>query len=388
MERFELCGPLPAPKTTTVLEASAGTGKTFTLAGLVTRYVAEGFASLDKMLLITFSRSATQELRERIREALQDAVRAIDDPTTAGTNELLCYLIDTDRGELALRRERLRDALAGFDAATIATVHQFCNIVLKSLGVAGDSDAGVQLVENLEDVVAEIVDDLYLKHFGNVSERPKLSRDDALEMARGIAGQPGTELRPQNSHPDTEAAVRLTFARDFVTELDRRKRVRGILGYDDLLTRLAHALDGPDSPAAVRMYQRWSVVMVDEFQDTDPVQWDVIDRAFRGQSTLILIGDPKQAIYAFRGGDIVTYLKAARTAGDRRTLGVNWRSDDVLVDRLQILMGGAELGDPDIVVREVDAAKHGHRLAGAPRNDPFRLRVVSATRSGSAGPRP
>ncbi len=278
--------------------------------------------------------------------------------------------------------------MAGFDAATIATVHQFCNIVLKSLGVAGDSDAGVQLVENLDDVVAEIVDDLYLKHFGNVSERPKLSRDDALEMARGIAGQPGTELRPQNSHPDTEAAVRLTFARDFVTELDHRKRVRGILGYDDLLTRLAHALDAPDSPAAVRMYQRWSVVMVDEFQDTDPVQWDVIDRAFRGQSTLILIGDPKQAIYAFRGGDIVTYLKAARTAGDRRTLGVNWRSDDVLVDRLQIVMGGAELGDPDIVVREVDAAKYGHRLAGAPRNDPFRLRVVSRDAFGLTGTEP
>ena len=84
MQRFELCGPLPAPKTTTVLEASAGTGKTFTLAGLVTRYVAEGYAPLDKMLLITFSRSATQELRERIREALQDAVRAIDDRHHSG----------------------------------------------------------------------------------------------------------------------------------------------------------------------------------------------------------------------------------------------------------------------------------------------------------------
>ena len=61
--------------------------------------------------------------------------------------------------------------------------------------------------------------------------------------------------------------------------------------------------------------------MVDEFQDTDPVQWKVIDRAFTDRSTLILIGDPKQAIYAFRGGDIVTYLKAAETAGVQKTLG-------------------------------------------------------------------
>lgn len=61
--------------------------------------------------------------------------------------------------------------------------------------------------------------------------------------------------------------------------------------------------------------------MVDEFQDTDPVQWQVIDRAFSGRSTLILIGDPKQAIYAFRGGDIVTYLRAAETAGQKKDAG-------------------------------------------------------------------
>ena len=67
MEPFDLLGPLPEPATTTVLEASAGTGKTFTLAGLVARYVAEGVATLDQMLLIPFGRAASQELRERVR---------------------------------------------------------------------------------------------------------------------------------------------------------------------------------------------------------------------------------------------------------------------------------------------------------------------------------
>ena len=74
---------------------------------------------------------------------------------------------------------------------------------------------------------------------------------------------------------------------------------------------LAKALDTDDSPARARMRHRWPIVMVDEFQDTDRVQWEGIDRAFSGHSTVILIGDPKQAIYAFRGGDIVTYLEAA-----------------------------------------------------------------------------
>ena len=62
------------------------------------------------------------------------------------------------------------------------------------------------------------------------------------------------------------------------------------------------------------MRQRWKVVLVDEFQDTDPKQWEVLDRAFIGHATVVLIGDPKQAIYAFRGGDVVTYLGAAATA--------------------------------------------------------------------------
>lgn len=74
MDRFELLGPLPREGTTTVLEASAGTGKTFALAGLVTRYLAETAATLDEMLLITFNRAASRELRERVRGQIVEAV--------------------------------------------------------------------------------------------------------------------------------------------------------------------------------------------------------------------------------------------------------------------------------------------------------------------------
>lgn len=373
MKVFDLLGPLPAPNTTTVLEASAGTGKTFALAGLVTRFVAEGVATLDQMLLITFGRAASQELRERVRAQIVAALVALDDPSRA-CNDLEEYLVKTDQ---QARRRRLRDALAGFDAATIATTHQFCQIVLKSLGVAGDSDAGVTLVESLDDLVSEIVDDLYLAHFGGQKDDPELSYPEALKLARVVVGNPATQLRPRDPDPDSPAAVRLKFARDVLAELEIRKRRRGALGYDDLLTRLADALEPEDSPARVRMQQRWPIVMVDEFQDTDPVQWQVIERAFSGRSTLVLIGDPKQAIYAFRGGDIATYLRAAATAGDKQTLGTNWRSDRALVDRLQAVLRGAQLGGPDIVVHDVQARHQGHRLVGAPRNDPFRLRVVS-----------
>ena len=159
-------------------------------------------------------------------------------------------------------------------------------------------------------------------------------------------------------------------------EVERRKRRLGILSYDDLLSQLADALEDPAGAARVRMRQRWRIVLVDEFQDTDPVQWRVLDRAFTGHATMVLIGDPKQAIYAFRGGDVATYLQAAATAGTTQTLSVNWRSDAPLLDGVQRLLSGAALGDDRIVVHDVDAHHQGDRLVGAPVTSPFRLRVV------------
>ena len=111
MKRFDLLGPLPAERSTTVLQASAGTGKTFALAGLVTRYLADGAATLDQMLLITFSRAASQELRERVRRQIVDAVIAFDDPSTVGDNQLVRYLLNGADDERVERKWRLRDAL-------------------------------------------------------------------------------------------------------------------------------------------------------------------------------------------------------------------------------------------------------------------------------------
>ena len=377
LPRFELTGDLPPAGSTTVLEASAGTGKTFALSGLVTRYLAEGLATLDQMLLITFSRAASRELRERVRKQLVDTAAALRDPPEQ-PNDLVTHLRDCPPDELAVRCARLREALSDFDAATIATTHEFCGLVLRSLGIAGDDDSGLTLMESLDELVVEIVDDVYLVEFGGDKVDPPFTRAVALALARAAVGDPGAALRPRDVDADTPAGQRLDFVTKVTAELERRKRRQRVLSYDDLLSRLAAALEGADAPARARMRQRWPIVMVDEFQDTDPVQWQVISRAFGGHSRVILIGDPKQAIYAFRGGDIVTYLDAARSAGRRRmTLGVNWRSDRVLVEKLQSVLRGAELGASDIVVRPVEARNEAHRLVGAPRNDPFRLRVVS-----------
>ncbi|MEO8815312.1 MAG: exodeoxyribonuclease V subunit beta [Mycobacterium sp.] len=384
MERFDLLGPLPETGSTVLLQASAGTGKTFTLAGLVTRYLADGQASLDQLLLITFGRLASRELRERSRAQIADAI-AVLSGRREPTNDLEVYLLAADPDLRTERYDRLREALAGFDAATIVTIHQFCSLVLKSLGVAGDIDETLTLTESLTDLIGEIVDDIYLAHFGNDEHEPAFSRKDALSLATAVVGDPAAQLRPAGADPASADGARLRFARQVLAELERRKQRLGILDYNDLLTLLAKELQRNDSDAADRMRRRWQIVMVDEFQDTDTVQWQVISRAFSGHSTLVLIGDPKQAIYGFRGGDIYTYLAAARAADDQRTLGTNWRSDRVLVDSLQTVLGGAELGHSEIVVPDIEAHRDGHRLAGAPRNAPFRMRVVSRSTVGNQG---
>src|ERR1700758_4141776 len=110
MEPVDRLGPWPAERSPTVLQASAGTGKTFALAGLVTRYLAEGAARLDQMLLIRFGRAARPELRERVRPQIVDAVIALDDPADAsrvGDNQLLAYLLDGTEEQRADRRQRL-----------------------------------------------------------------------------------------------------------------------------------------------------------------------------------------------------------------------------------------------------------------------------------------
>ncbi len=377
MKPFDVLGPLPTG--TTVLEASAGTGKTFTVGALVTRYVAEGIATLPEMLIITFGRAASQELRERVRAQLVEAERALADPAGArAVGGLITHLATGDDAVVAERRGRIADALAGFDGATIATTHQFCHLVLASLGVAGDTDARVTLVENLDDLVDEVSDDVYLQQHGDARDEPPFTAAAARGLAGRVVQDPQAALSPADADYGTPAAARVAFAEAVRSELDRRKQRLGILSFDDLLSRLDDALDDAEAPARERMRHRWKIVLVDEFQDTDPVQWSVLERAFSGHASLVLVGDPKQAIYAFRGGDVVTYLDAVGTATDRRTLPTNYRSDGPLVEALQVLMQGAELGDPRITVHPVDAHRGESRLSGLPVTHPVRLRVVRA----------
>ena len=117
--------------------------------------------------------------------------------------------------------------------------------------------------------------------------------------------------------------------------LAARKQTLRIQTYDDLVDRVADAVDGPFADAlAARLRAQYRVALVDEFQDTDARQWRIFDRVFgcagaqagAGEPALFLIGDPKQAIYGFRGGDVETYLLACSSAAAAPPLSFNFRS--------------------------------------------------------------
>jgi exodeoxyribonuclease V beta subunit len=371
---FELLGPLP--EGTTVLEASAGTGKTFTIAALVARYVAEGVADMDDLLVVSFSRESTRELRERVRERLVSVRDGLADPTGVSSGDrLLVHLTNVDAREVAVRRHRLEEALAVFDAATVTTTHGFCQQVLLALGTAGDHDSGASLIENIGDLVSEVADDLYLRKWGrHDSAKADMSRDAFQLLAMDAAKDPATALLPDPA-TDGPPGMRARIAAAVRHEVDVRKRRQRLIDYDDMLIRLNTTLTDPESGSVAcgRLRERYRVVLVDEFQDTDPVQWSILRTAFHGHRTLVLIGDPKQAIYGFRGADVHAYLEAKGSASIVRTLPTNWRSDALLLDGLDAMFHGAALGDARIRVVPV-SAEHSGRMVDAVA--PVRLRVV------------
>jgi exodeoxyribonuclease V beta subunit len=368
------------PDGVTLLEASAGTGKTHTIASLAVRYLAEG-ARIDQLLVVTFTRSATGELRSRVRDRLVAAeagVAAAQAGAVAPDDELVTLLSTGTPEEVERRRAAMAAAVADFDAATITTIHGFCEQVLAGLGTAADCGRDLQFVEDLQDLTAEVVDDFYLRKFRNADE-PAFPRREAWDVVWKAVANRDAQLLPEAGGRDG-AALRASLAHNARREVVARARRAGLVAYDDQLDRLCRTLDGPLGDAAVcRLRDAYRVVLVDEFQDTDPLQWAIFRAAFaRSGAPLLLIGDPKQAIYSFRGADVWTYLQAAGEAGHRATLRTNWRGDQPLLDALDALMGGVTLGHPDIPFRQVRAAPghEGSGLTGAPSTAPLRLRLV------------
>ena len=376
---FDIRDPLPTG--TTLLEASAGTGKTWTIGALVTRYVAEGARRLDEMLIVTFGRAASQELRERVRAQLVEAERALADdrPGDARRPSLVDAAAATRADELRARRHR--GIVAGAGRLRRRDDRDHPPVLPAGARLASASPATPTPARGWSRTSTTCSARWSTTSTSARSPTPRATpvfatpRRCPSPARRSATRRPGSSLPTPT--PATPHGRRVAFAEAVRAELERRKRRLGVLCYDDLLSQLADALDrDDDAPARARMRQRWRVVLVDEFQDTDPVQWQVLDRAFCGHATMVLIGDPKQAIYAFRGGDVVTYLDAAddRRAPSRRSASTGAATQRAARRRSRRCCGAPRSATTRIVVRDVAAHHDG---------PPARGRAPSPTRSGS-----
>lgn len=152
--------------------------------------------------------------------------------------------------------------------------------------------------------------------------------------------------------PDGRFDMLCHAVHDVARRFDAEQQRRAQMGFDELLTRFDAALQGANGDRLAALVRRqYPVALIDEFQDTDPVQYRIFDAVYRASenrsdTALVLIGDPKQAIYSFRGADIHTYLVARQAMEGRlETLGTNFRSSDRMVEAVNRLFEHAEQRD-------------------------------------------
>ena len=356
----------------TLVEASAGTGKTHMVAASIARAIATTEdLRIGEILVTTFTRNAAAELRERIRSRLvvsAQLLRGRQPPAGYRGDELDAHLAGMpDKPAMARRLER---AVAEFDTAIIGTIHSICSRVLRLAGIEA-TDTGE---EELRDrVLDEVVNDAVAVEAmaGRAWDERRLR-----PLVRCCVGDPFIEPWFDRSDCTPEEAELLARAPDLVQAcaVRVRERMRATPSFDDLLVRAWEEVtilpaDLPAVAAKKRdflatLQGRFKLAIVDEAQDTNRLQWELLHALFPpdGPRPLIAVGDPKQAIYRFRGADVTAYVQHAQDGvplengvPPRRTLTVNRRSDGPLLHGLNALMAGAAFG-PGIRYVEVEPA--------------------------------
>ena len=443
-----------------LIEASAGTGKTYAIASLYLRLLLEKEMLPEQILVVTYTEAATQELRSRIRIRIREALEVMESGNTTDAFLEELYEKATVSG-LKKVRDMLEQALGAFDTASIFTIHGFCLRALQDNAFESGSLFDTELVTDQSELLCDIVDDFWRMHFFRepapllgYTLRNRQSPETFISLLKNLHAGTGVEVIPSWSDEEIAAlekesaaayteicliwanereSIRLllmmdkglkrsqdTYRKDLLdplfasleafvkgnnpfdlfdgfekftvngirdgtkakntpphhsffgscqtlhdavkkrflalqAELFRfyqdnlplRKRAGNIRFFDDLLEDLYRALvsDSGGEVLAGILREKYQAALIDEFQDTDPVQYEIFRTIYAGSDApLFLIGDPKQAIYSFRGADIFAYMRAARDVHEERrfTLTDNWRSSPLLLQAFNTLFDNSK----------------------------------------------
>ena len=443
-----------------LIEASAGTGKTYTIAMLVLRLVVELDVAIDKILVVTFTKAATEELKDRIRRRLTQAKKLLLNQARDNDLTLDCWLKQLDLPANIIEH-RLNLALLDIDQAGIFTIHAFCQRVLNEHALTSGQLFDADLTSDITSIKQTCADDFWrleiqnrpvwqtgiltrefkspdallnsiptvpedskifpectdlesaLTEFRLAAEHAEATLADTveklspfletshfnsafknmlLEVSNQLASEyenadyrsaeldhyfsftrenllnalngnqfrtnknqssegrkagflqelnldtsPFDNLHKASRHVDIALRTKLiTYLR---TKLEKELERMKVWSFDSLISHLVRALrDDHDGHLVNELLQRYSAALIDEFQDTDNHQWHIFSSIFAVPSHyLLLVGDPKQAIYRFRGADIYSYLAAQKHAQQQFTLRRNWRSHPDLVSGINRL---------------------------------------------------
>jgi len=373
---FDITKP-PLPNGT-LIEASAGTGKTHAVAAYVTKAIATTEdLRIGEILVTTYTRNAAAELRERIRSRLVVSAQLLRGRAAPPgyRRDQLDELLEQASEKPAIAR-RLERAAAEFDTATIGTIHAICARVLRLAGIPATETGDEELRDRVLD---EVINDAMVTEA--IADRHWEVKPLRALVAHSMA-DPFLETTYDPDEVTPDQIELLARVPDLVRRcaLRARERMRASPSFDDLLVRAWEEVTPreSESPADEKRKQaflgmlreRFKLAIVDEAQDTNRLQWEFFHAIFptTGKSTLIAVGDPKQAIYRFRGADVTAYITHAQdgvpheeglppapSGPPRRTLSVNWRSDGPLLGGLNAVMEGAKFGK-EIPYREVAPA--------------------------------
>ncbi len=354
-----------------LISASAGTGKTWTIAHLATRWLLEDSQhDPSQLLMVTFSRAAARELKTRLRSRVAEIGELLAGATAPpNADAWTAALIDpevTSDEERAKLLARQRQVLARLDEVNARTIHSFAAMV-GGLGSRTPMSGSLLYERAVNETLTRVVLqepallEQLLEGGMKLNELQERIRATAASVA-GLGGLPrGTDTTAlvQLRHAEGAQERSSQILRGLVQETEDRvataMHLDSITTFDQLIAEVyAGTLDAVGT-AGASLRSAYRFVLIDEFQDTDAAQWAIFEEAFVGHVPVVAVGDPKQAIYGFRGGDVVIFQRLLREAQAgagpyrRAELTINFRSTPQLVASVNALFTLAE--DDDVQQR-------------------------------------
>ena len=327
-----------------LIEASAGTGKTYTITHLILRLILKGVPA-RKILVTTFSKAAADELKDRILKLLNKELRKLE----SNTKRESVPSSEPDLFEFTRKQKEkflLQLAVSSIDEMTVSTIHGFCQKMLQEYALKSGNGFETDLVPD----ESEYRDRLIRRFCRNRFYGGDARNTETFEMLRNaarFASEPIDRDGAEGEALDEKQALCRDVYRYVRKELPSEKARDGVISYDDIIRDFDAALQR-DERLAESVRSKYLAVFVDEFQDTDRLQYRIFDRCFPrgGNNIFYMIGDPKQAIYGFRGADIYTYLQAKNTADDQYTLTKNFRSSPDMIEAVNRMFSDGDLKAP------------------------------------------